>query len=228
MSSIQETGLKCNVTSFCFLPKGRASRDWLHVVCGVDVVDSKVRRRIGKRLGKRGLFERRGRYEHGPKIPVRLVAPCTTVRTVQCRGQAWQPHDRYGYGLGRLLIDAPVQRPSITGHPPHSPQAIMSSPPSQSTSRSNFDSIFNSALRAYNKKTGKDIASHPLATELQSCDSPDAILAILRRQVASLDQPANSDERIAKYLVPIVNVLYAFSATLGEGVGLVIIIILSL
>jgi len=104
----------------------------------------------------------------------------------------------------------------------------MSSPPSQSTSRSNFHSIFNSALRAYNKKTGKDIASHPLATELQSCDSPDAILAVLRRQVPSLDQSTNSNERIAKCLVPIVNVLYAFSATLGEGVGLVIIAILSL
>jgi len=113
-------------------------------------------------------------------------------------------------------------------HPPHSPQAIMSSTPSQSTSCSNFHSIFNTALQAYKKKTGKDITSHPLAIELQSCDSPNAILVILRGQVPSLDQSKNSDERIAKCLVPIVNVLYAFSATLGEGVGLVIITILSL
>jgi hypothetical protein len=102
----------------------------------------------------------------------------------------------------------------------------MSSTPSPSTSCSNLDSIFNSALQAYKNKTGKDITSHPLATELQSCDSPDAILAILRRQLPSLDQSINSDGKIAKCLVPIVNVLYAFSATLGGGVGLVIITIL--
>jgi len=117
---------------------------------------------------------------------------------------------------------------TLINHPPHSPQVIMSSPPSQSTSRSNLDSIFNSALQAYKKKTGKDIASHPLATELQSCDSPNAILAVLRRQVPSLDRSKNNDERMAQCLVPIVNVVYAFSSTLGEGVGLVIITILSL
>jgi hypothetical protein len=104
----------------------------------------------------------------------------------------------------------------------------MSSTPSLSTSRSNLDSIFNSALQAYKNKTGKDITSHPLATELQSCDSPDAILAVLRRQLPSLDRPTNGDETIAKCLLPIINVLYAFSATLGGGVGLVIITILPL
>ena len=117
---------------------------------------------------------------------------------------------------------------TVINHYPHSPQAIMSSPPSQSTLRSNLDSIFNSALQTYKKKTGKDIASHPLATELQSCDSPNAILVVLRRQVPSLDRSKDSDERIAKCLVPIINVVYTFSATLGEGVGLVIITILSL
>jgi len=130
----------------------------------------------------------------------------------------------------RPLIDATRSTP--INHPPHFRQAIMSSPPSQSTSRSNLNSIFNSALQAYEKKTGKVITSHPcshpLATELQSCDSPDAILAVLRRQVPTLDQSTNSDRRIAKSLIPIINVLYAFSATLGEGVGLVIITILSL
>ena len=104
----------------------------------------------------------------------------------------------------------------------------MSSTPSLSTSRANLDSIFNSALQVYKNKTGKDITSHPLATELQSCDSPDAILAVLQRQLPSLDRSTNNDERIAKCLAPIVNVIYAFSATLGGGVGLVIITILPL
>ena len=98
----------------------------------------------------------------------------------------------------------------------------MSNIPSPSTSRSNLHAIFNAALRTYKKKTGKDITSHPLATELQSCDSPDAILAVLRRQIPTPDQSQNGEETFEKYLIPTVNVLYTLSDTLGEGVGLVI------
>jgi hypothetical protein len=98
----------------------------------------------------------------------------------------------------------------------------MSNFPSPSTSRSNLDSIFNAALKTYKKKTGKDITSHPLATELQSCDSPDAILAVLQRQIPPQDQSQNGDKTYEKYLIPTVNVLYALSNTLGEGIALVI------
>ena len=98
----------------------------------------------------------------------------------------------------------------------------MSNLPSSSTSRSNLNAIFNAAIRTYKKKTGKDITSHPLATEIQSCDSPDAILAVLRRQVPTPDQSQDGDETFEKYLIPTVNVLYSLSDTLGEGVGLVI------
>ena len=104
----------------------------------------------------------------------------------------------------------------------------MSNVPSSSTSYSNIDAIFNAALRTYKNKTGKDITTHPLATELQSCNSPDAILAVLRRQMATPDRPQNADETFAKYLLPTVNVLYTLSDTLGEGICLVIITILSL
>ena len=98
----------------------------------------------------------------------------------------------------------------------------MSNVPSSSTSRLNLDAIFNAAIKAYNKKTGKDITSHPLATELQSCDSPDAILAVLRRQMPTPDQSQDGDEAFEKYLIPTVNVLYTLSDTFCEGVGLVI------
>jgi hypothetical protein len=99
----------------------------------------------------------------------------------------------------------------------------MSSTSSPSTSRSNFDSIFDAALRAYKKKTGKDITSHPLATEIQSCGSPDSVLAVLRRQIPSADQCQSGEEGFAKCLTPIINVLYTFTATLGGGVGLVLV-----
>lgn len=97
----------------------------------------------------------------------------------------------------------------------------MSDTPIPATSRSNLDSIFTSSFKAYREKTGKDITSHPLAIEIQSCHSPDAILAILHQQIPLASQSQSTDERFTKWLIPTVNVLYAFSATLGEGVGLV-------
>jgi hypothetical protein len=82
-------------------------------------------------------------------------------------------------------------------------------------------SIFNAALEAYKCKTKRDLASHPLLPTLQSCDSPDAILAVLREQIPAFSQSQNGDDALTKWVTPTVNVLYAFSSTLGQGVGLV-------
>ncbi|KAH9958853.1 hypothetical protein BC827DRAFT_1384996 [Russula dissimulans] len=94
----------------------------------------------------------------------------------------------------------------------------MSSTPAPSTSQSNLDSIFTSAFRAYRKKTGQDITSHPLAAEIDTCHSPDAILAVLRRQIPALGQSQSDDEGSAsiKWLIPTINVLVSFSGALGE------------
>jgi hypothetical protein len=99
----------------------------------------------------------------------------------------------------------------------------MSTVPSTSTSHSNFVSIFNAALETYRRSTKKDLASHPLLPSLQSCDSPETILAVLREQIPALSQSQNSDDRLTKWVTPTVNVLYSFSATLASGgaVGLV-------
>jgi hypothetical protein len=88
---------------------------------------------------------------------------------------------------------------------------------------SSFQSTFSHALRAYKKRTRGDLILHPLAARLQSCVSPDAILAVLQEQARAIDQSWNADEKLAMWLDPIVNVLYALSSSLGEGVGLVII-----
>jgi hypothetical protein len=99
----------------------------------------------------------------------------------------------------------------------------MSTVPSTSTSHSNFVSIFNAALETYKRKTKKDLASHPLLPSLQSCNSPDAVLTVLREQIPAFNQPQNGDDRLTKWVAPAVNVLYSFSATIGGGVGQVII-----
>ena len=112
----------------------------------------------------------------------------------------------------------------------HSPQAhdqvlsasIMSQVPSSSTPSTNFETIFTAALKEYKKQTKRDISSHPLAAQLQSCDSPSAILAVLQARVQKFDQSQSDDEKWIKWVDPTVNVLFAFSATLGNGVGLVI------
>jgi hypothetical protein len=88
-------------------------------------------------------------------------------------------------------------------------------------STSRFEHIFNSALDAYRRRTSQDLASHPLLAKLQSCSSADSILTILLEQIPAFSQSQSSHESHSKWLVPVVNVLYTLSATLGEGVGLV-------
>lgn len=85
------------------------------------------------------------------------------------------------------------------------------------TSSTTFEAIFTAALKAYEKQTKKVITSHSLATELQSCDSPSAIIALLRTQV---DQSQSADEKWTKWLDPTVDVLYAFAETLSSGAAL--------
>jgi len=93
--------------------------------------------------------------------------------------------------------------------------------PSTSTSQSNFVSIFNTALESYKRKTKNDLASHPLLPSLQSCNSPEAVLTVLREQVPAFRQSQNSDDGLTKWVTPTVNVLCSFSETIGQGVGLV-------
>ena len=100
--------------------------------------------------------------------------------------------------------------------------------PTPSSSTSNFRSIFNASLQAYDNKTKNNLLDHPLATQLQSCDSPIAVLSVLQDLIQQFDQRRASDERLKTWLNPTVNVLYSFSATLSEGVGLVSITALSL
>ena len=100
-------------------------------------------------------------------------------------------------------------------------QYTMSAVPSTSASLSNFASIFNAALQKYTRNTNQDLAKHPLLPRLQSCHSPDAILAILREQTPEFNQSQNTDNGLTRWVAPTVNVLYSFSATLGGVVGLV-------
>jgi ERCC4-related helicase len=87
-----------------------------------------------------------------------------------------------------------------------------------SASSSNFQIIFDNALKAYEKRTKNDILTHPLAAQLQHCNTPSTILDILQQQVQELNQSQRRNERWTRWLDPTVKVLHAFTETLGERV----------
>jgi hypothetical protein len=98
------------------------------------------------------------------------------------------------------------------------PSPLMSHTHPTSTSSSNFQLIFDNALRAYERRTKKDIRNHPLVTQLQDCNSPGNILDVLQQQVEELNQSQRRNEKWTRWLDPTIKVLHAFSDTLGEHV----------
>jgi len=88
----------------------------------------------------------------------------------------------------------------------------------QTSSSANYRAIFDNALEAYKKKTGKDLASDPLLRRLESCNSPDTVLDVLREQIPGFDQPGG---KFTTWVKPTINVLYTFSSTIGGAVSLV-------
>jgi hypothetical protein len=88
-------------------------------------------------------------------------------------------------------------------------------------SSSHFQLIVIRALKTYEKCTKEDLFAHPLAAQLQACNSPGAILLVLQQQVQVHNQSRCSHERLTHCLDTTVNILYTFSLALEEGAGLV-------
>jgi hypothetical protein len=110
----------------------------------------------------------------------------------------------------------------ITSSVPPPPQALVMPRTSATAETSScFQAVFQAALNSYQKQTKKDLLAHPLASQLKSCESTAAILAILQGQVQQFDK-SRGDERLTKWLGPTVNVLCAFSATISGGISLVL------
>jgi hypothetical protein len=93
--------------------------------------------------------------------------------------------------------------------------------PGSSRATHYFSAIFQVALNEYERVTGKPLRTHPLATHLDSCDSPQAVSSVLRAQVQAFSKFRKHEEPLMAWLEPTVHILSTFSATLGEGIGLV-------
>ncbi|KAF8463773.1 hypothetical protein DFH94DRAFT_827487 [Russula ochroleuca] len=96
----------------------------------------------------------------------------------------------------------------------------MSQNPPGTASSSDYEIIFDNALKAYKKKTGKDLASDPLLHSLETCNSPDSVLSLLRLQIPGFDQSGSGDEKLTKWVNPVVNVLCNFATNIGGAVSL--------
>ena len=88
-------------------------------------------------------------------------------------------------------------------------------------STSNFAAIFDAASREYKSLTKQDLAMHPLAAAIEGYNSPDSMVNVFRKQASAFDKFCKGDDKLMECLTPIVNILFTFSETLGEGGGLV-------
>jgi hypothetical protein len=103
----------------------------------------------------------------------------------------------------------------------HSLNTSMSDRPPATASSSNFKVIFEKALKGIQKNDPtRSYRSSPLQPA-PSMRLSRGHSTILQNQVDQFIQSRSGDERLKKWLDPTINVLYAFSGTLGEGVGLV-------
>src|SRR3982074_1775036 len=82
--------------------------------------------------------------------------------------------------------------------------------------------LFETALQDYQKQTGIVLAKHPLAEQLQDCDTVESVTAVLREQTQAFIGFRVSD-KIMKLLENAILILHKLSATadLGQAVGLV-------
>jgi hypothetical protein len=121
-----------------------------------------------------------------------------------------------------LVLEAVTARLSLPPNTSLTPVIPMSETnQSSGPSTDNFTTIFNLATTEYQTVTGNRLDTHPLATQLKTCDSPEAISDVLRTQAQAFSKFRKGDEKLMAWLDPIVYILFTFSATLGEGIGLV-------
>jgi hypothetical protein len=97
----------------------------------------------------------------------------------------------------------------------------MSQPPSSS---STFRILFDAALQDYRDKTGNTLIDHPIAKQLETCESVNSITAFLQEQAQSFREFRENDGRLVKALKSSVDVLCApsINSALNEAIGFVV------
>jgi DUF438 domain-containing protein len=81
-----------------------------------------------------------------------------------------------------------------------------------------FQSLFQSALEEFEKETKINLAGHPLAVQLQCCNSVESITELLHNQARTFRQFRGSDNKLMTVLNHAVQALHMLSgiATLHQ------------
>lgn len=162
------------------------------------------------------------------------TVPCHTISesfetscSASCVDFGFRSHGEATTSDRVLLGHTPLPGCSPIPPFPHTSSMSQTRPNSESKapapSNSNYQHIFSVALESYRKRTGNDLTSNPLLPRLETCNSPDAVISLLRAQTPGFDQSRSGDdsERLSNWLIPTVNVIVAFSGTINQSVGLV-------
>jgi hypothetical protein len=88
-------------------------------------------------------------------------------------------------------------------------------------STANFTAIFDAASNEYKTLTKQDLKTHPLAVAFENSNSRDSVINVFQKQAQAFDEFRKGDDKLIACLTPIVDLLFKFSGTLGEGIGLV-------
>ena len=91
------------------------------------------------------------------------------------------------------------------------------------SSESNLQSLFETALKEYERHAGTNLLDNRLIINLQRCESAEAISAILQDQAQAFHKFRGNDGKLTRWLKRTVHVLHTLSTSsvLGAGVGLV-------
>jgi len=94
---------------------------------------------------------------------------------------------------------------------------------SQSSSSPTFQALFDVALQDYEDKIGSRLINHPLAEQLQECDSVGSITTILEEQARSFRE-FRDHGKLVNSLKNLVDVLSSpfISPVFGQGADLVV------
>jgi hypothetical protein len=95
---------------------------------------------------------------------------------------------------------------------------------SQSSSSPAFQALFDAALQDFKDKTGNTLTDHPIAKQLETCESVSSIAVILQEQAQSFHEFRENDGKLVKALNSSVDVLCtpSISSALNEAIGLVV------
>ena len=84
-----------------------------------------------------------------------------------------------------------------------------------------FQPILDAAIIDYAMQIGIDPVKHPIVVQLRSCHSPDDVLKLLEVQANEFKVFRDGNRKLIDCLNPVVKVIHAFSAVLGQAASFV-------